>query len=63
NKSDVFDTFVKWKPFVENETGLKIKCLRSDNGGEYCNNEFNDYYYKNGIYRKNMVPGTPQQNG
>ena len=22
---------------VETETGLKVKCLRSDNGGEYIN--------------------------
>lgn len=30
-----FRTFMKWKDDVENEIGLKIKCLRSDNGGEY----------------------------
>ena len=36
NKSDVFDTFKKWKALVEIETGKKLKCLRSDNGGEYC---------------------------
>ena len=34
NKSDVFETFKKWKAMVEKETGLKVKCLRSDNGGE-----------------------------
>jgi hypothetical protein len=34
-KSDVFDTFKKWKDLVENETGKSLKCLRSDNGGEY----------------------------
>ena len=31
---DVFNTFKKWKALVENETGKKLKCLRSDNGGE-----------------------------
>ncbi|KAH9325285.1 hypothetical protein KI387_005463, partial [Taxus chinensis] len=46
-----------------NETGLKLKCLRSDNGGEYYSNEFNDYCSKNGIRRQKTVPGTPQQNG
>jgi hypothetical protein len=35
-KSDVFYTFKKWKALVENETGKRLKCLRSDNGGEYC---------------------------
>ena len=34
NKSDVFETFKEWKVMVETETGLKVKCLRSDNGGE-----------------------------
>jgi len=43
NKSDVFDTFKKWKALVENEIGKRLKCLRSDNGGEYCSKEFDRY--------------------
>ena len=39
-KYDVFDTFKKWKAFVENETGKTLKCLRSDNEDEYCRKEF-----------------------
>ena len=35
-KFDVFQTFNKWKCLIENEIGKKIKCLRSDNDGEYC---------------------------
>ena len=34
-KSDVFQTFKNWKCLVENESGKKLKCLRSNNGGEY----------------------------
>ncbi|GJX53806.1 retrovirus-related pol polyprotein from transposon TNT 1-94 [Tanacetum coccineum] len=34
NKSEVFNTFKKWKAAVENETNLRVKCLKSDNGGE-----------------------------
>ena len=34
-KSDVFSTFKKWKAEVENQTGLKIKCLKNDNEEEY----------------------------
>ena len=37
NKSNVFETFKKWKAMVETKTGLKVKCLRSDNGGKYIN--------------------------
>ena len=62
-KNDVFDTFKKWKDLVENETGKGLKCLRSDNGGEYCNNEFDDYCSYHEIRREKIVPRTPQENG
>jgi hypothetical protein len=62
-KSNVFDTFKKWKSLVENETGKRLKCLRSDNGGEYCSKEFDDYCSYNGICREKIVPRTPQENG
>jgi len=63
NKSDIFDTFKKWKALVEIETGKKLKCLRSDNGGEYCGKEFDRYYSEHGIRREKRVPRTPQENG
>ena len=34
-KSNVFATFNKWKYFLENETGKKLKRIISDNGDEY----------------------------
>ena len=37
--------------------------LRTDNGGEFCGNEFEDFCKKCGIERKNTTPYTPQQNG
>ncbi len=63
HKSDVFEAFKKWKAMVENETGLKIKKLRSDNGGEYEDNEFKKFCYQNGIKLIRTVRSTPQQNG
>ncbi|GJZ26400.1 retrovirus-related pol polyprotein from transposon TNT 1-94, partial [Tanacetum coccineum] len=39
----------KWKAAVENETNLRVKCLKSDNGGEYSSREFIEYYAENGI--------------
>ena len=62
-KSDFFETFKKWKALVENEIGKKLKCLGSDNGGEYCSKSFEDYCSINRIRRKKTVPGTPQENG
>ena len=50
-KSDVFQTFKKWKCLVENETSKKLKCLRSDNGGEYCSHKFEDFCSSNIIHR------------
>ena len=63
HKSEVFEVFKRWKAMVENETGLKIKKLRSDNGGEYEDSEFKKFCYDSGIRLERTVPGTPQQNG
>ena len=63
NKSDAFSTFRQWKALVENETGLRVKCLRSDNGGEYDHHEFKKFCKDNGIRMERTVRGTPQQNG
>ena len=32
NENDVLEIFLKWKAQVENQTGRKIKVLRTDNG-------------------------------
>ena len=44
---------------VETETGLKVKCLRSDNGGEYIDGRFNEYCVAQGIRMEKTIPGTP----
>ena len=59
----MFSSLKKWKDLVENETGKMLKCLRSDNGGEYYSKEFDSYCSHNGIPREKTVPGTPQENG
>ena len=62
-KVDVFNTFKKWKALVENETRNKLKCLRSNNGGEYYSKEFDNYCSYHGIHRDKTTPVTPQENG
>ena len=37
--------------------------LRSDNGGEYVNHQFHDYFNLHGILHETSCPQTPQQNG
>ncbi|KAE8695306.1 hypothetical protein F3Y22_tig00110721pilonHSYRG00071 [Hibiscus syriacus] len=53
----------KIKGHGENEIDLKVKRLRSDNGGEYRNNRFREFCANNGIKMETTVPMTPQQNG
>jgi len=62
-KSDAFTTFKLFKALVEKETGLSIKCLRTDRGGEFTSNEFKEYCKMNGIKRQLPAAYTPQQNG
>jgi len=62
-KSGVLEAFKRYKSFVENQTGKRIKYLQSDNGREYCNKEFDQLLSGYGIERRLTVPRTPQQNG
>ena len=40
-----------------------MKFLRSDRGGEFISNEFNNFLIERGIKRQLSTTGTPQQNG
>ena len=62
-KSEAFEKFKIFKTMAKNDSGMKIKCLRSDNGGEFTSNEFNEFYEGHGIKRKISAAKTPQQNG
>ena len=60
NKFDIFETFKKWKAMVETETSLKVKCLRSDNGGEYIDRVFSKYCAAPRIRMEKTILKTPQ---
>jgi transposase InsO family protein len=62
-KPEAFERFNTYKEMVETKTELKIKCLRSDNGGEFTSKEFMEFYSEHGIKRQFSVARTPQQNG
>ncbi|GKE91564.1 gag-pol polyprotein [Tanacetum coccineum] len=62
-KSDVFEVFKVYKARVELDSGKKIKCLRTDNGGEYTGDEFNTFCRQERIKRQFTTSYTPQQNG
>lgn len=58
----MFDVLQKWKALVENETGLKLKCLKSNNGGEYIDGTLEKYCAENRIRHMTAILGKPQQN-
>lgn len=63
DKMSVLEVFKDFKSKVENELERKIKVIRSDNGTEYCNKEFENFLSKHGIEHQTSTPYTPQQNG
>ncbi|KAM1670675.1 hypothetical protein ACFX2K_044618 [Malus domestica] len=63
SKDQVIQTFQEFHAMVEREIGKPLKCLRSDNGGEYTSHQFREYCVKHGIRHEKTVPGTPQHNG
>jgi transposase InsO family protein len=62
-KLEVFEHFKIYKEMAETEMELKIKCLRSDSGGEFRSKEFMNFYGEHGIKRQFSTTKTPHQNG
>lgn len=62
-KSKAFNFFKCFKFMAEKETWLFVKCLRTDRGGEFISNKFNDFCKHNRIKRQLTTIYTPQQNG
>ncbi|KAL0297634.1 UNVERIFIED_CONTAM: Retrovirus-related Pol polyprotein from transposon TNT 1-94 [Sesamum radiatum] len=56
-KSEVFAKFKLWKAEVENQTGRKIKYLRSDTGTEYIDSQFQKFCEEHEIQRHFSVRG------
>ena len=48
---------------VEKESGMPIKCLRTNRGGEFNSAKFNDFCKQHGVKRQLITTYTPQQNG
>jgi len=49
HKDEAFEKFQAFKALLENEPDQKIKCLRSDPGGEFIWDEFFDFCEQHGI--------------
>lgn len=62
-KSECFKYFKEFKSLVENQQGKKIKIVRTDNGLEFCSNEFENFLKEAGIVHQKTNVYTPEQNG
>nr|GEU38748.1 zinc finger, CCHC-type [Tanacetum cinerariifolium] len=60
SKDEVFEKFKIYKNEVELKCDTRIKCLRTDRGGEYYDPR---YFQSSGIVNQVTAPYTPQQNG
>ena len=63
HKSETFEKFKEFQNEVENQLGKTIKLLRSDRGGEYMSQEFDDHLKSRGIVPQLTPSGTPKRNG
>ncbi len=63
HKREMFQHFLNFKAMAEKDKGVSIKFFRSNGGGEYFSNKFNEYLKEHGIQRKYSCSYSPQQNG
>ena len=61
-KDQVLGYFKHFVVLIERQTGKKLKCIRSDNAGEYSE-PFDAYCKEHGIRHQFAPPKTPQLNG
>ena len=62
-KSELFVVFKHFQNLVETQYFAKIKILKSDNGREYLNSQFQQFCSESGIVHQTSCPYVPQQNG
>lgn len=62
-KSETFSFYRLFAALIKNQTGLNILTLRSDGGGEFESNEFNNHLKEKGVIHERSCPDTPSQNG
>jgi hypothetical protein len=63
HKSDTLAAFKQFVSWAEHQSDRKLKSIRSDQGGEFLDREFDEYLAKHGIERQLSVAHSPQQNG
>jgi transposase InsO family protein len=62
-KSQTQETLKRFLRWGQNEFGLRIKTIRSDNGTEFKNSQIEGFLEEEGIKHDFSSPHTHQQNG
>ncbi|GBM00133.1 Retrovirus-related Pol polyprotein from transposon TNT 1-94 [Araneus ventricosus] len=63
NKSDAFQTFIRFQKRAERFLNRKVISVRTDGGLEFCNQEFEKFLNKLGIRHEKINPYSPEMNG
>lgn len=56
-------SYIAFHNLVRTQYDANIKIFRSDNGGEFVNHSFHEYFQSHGIVHQTTCPQTPEQNG
>ena len=59
-KDETSGTLKSFLNKIENQTNLKVKVIRTDNGTKLKNSDLNSFCEKKGIERQFSAPKTPQ---
>ena len=62
-KSCVPDVVRATVELLENQSGVRLQKVRTDNGSEYVNSELGTFFAQKGVVHERTVPYTPEQNG
>ena len=62
-KSEVTEVVQRVLTALETQSNTRVRCVRSDNGGEYVNHALAQWFTSKGIVHQTTTAYTPQQNG
>ena len=62
-KSEVASAVREVTHLLENQSGKRLKAVRTDKGTEYVNSELQGYFRDKGVVHNTTAPYTPEQNG
>jgi len=62
-KSETYQSYARDEAYIETQTGNRIKCVCSDQGGEFLSKEMVKHQDNKGTIRELTVHDSPPQNG